>query len=65
VNPLRFNFTRPLLIIAVAFFSNTLTETILLSVGTEETKASNIAYAVMIGAAIVTFIILNKQRKKR
>lgn len=61
----KFNFTRPLLILAVAYLANTLTKTICHMLGVAEESASNIALAAMLIAAILTFIKLNKPRNKQ
>lgn len=62
---MRFNFTRPLLLIAVALFANSVTKLILGLAGVAPETADSISYMVMIVAAIVTFIVLNKNRRKR
>ncbi|TFE25586.1 hypothetical protein [Cohnella luojiensis] len=61
----RFNFTRPLLIIAVAILVRSLTTTVCLLLGASQETAGNIAFAAMVVAAIITFTKLNKSRNKR
>ena len=62
---LKYNIMRPLLIIAVAFFANTFTNLVLTSFGVEPVTAGNIAYAVMIIAAVLAFIRLRKRSGKQ
>ena len=62
---LRYNFTRPLLIIAVAFFANAVTSLVLTGFGVEPAVAGNIAYVVMIIAAVLAFVRLNNRSGKR
>ncbi len=61
----KFNFTRPLLIIAVAFLVKSLTTTVCLFLGASQETAGNIAFAAMMIAALLTFMKLNKSRNKR
>lgn len=61
----KFNFTRPLLILAVAYLANTLTSTVSLMLGASREAASNYGFLAMMIAAILTFNRLNKARKKR
>ena len=60
----RYNFMRPLLILAVAFASRSIAMTICLVLGASEEAAGNIAFVVMLIAVILTFIKLNKSRRK-
>jgi hypothetical protein len=60
----RFNFTRPLLIIAVAVLVRSLTTIACLLLGASQETAGNIAFAAMIIAALLTFMRLNKSRNK-
>ncbi|MDF2963763.1 MAG: hypothetical protein K0S39_5498 [Paenibacillus sp.] len=59
----KYNFIRPLLIIAVAFLVNNIAVNVCLMFGTTKETASNIAFAAMLVAVIITFSRLN--RKKR
>lgn len=61
----KFNFYRPLLIIAVAFFAKTLTQTIAMMAGAEKEMAENLGFIAMIIAALITFTRLNKARTRR
>lgn len=59
----KFNFTRPLLIIAVAFLTRSLTTTVCLLLGASEEAAGNIAFIAMMIAALLTFMKLNRIKK--
>lgn len=61
----KFNFTRPLLIIAVAFLARSLTTLICVSLGASQETADNIGFAAMMIAALLTFAKLNKSRNKQ
>lgn len=61
----KFNFTRPLLIIAVALLARSLTTTVCLLFGASEETASNIAFIVMMIAVLITFTRLNRLKKKQ
>ncbi|GGF98240.1 hypothetical protein [Paenibacillus abyssi] len=61
----KYNFIRPLLILAVAFLVNSLITTICLAMGASQETASNIAFVAMMIAVVITFIRLNKSRLKR
>jgi predicted Co/Zn/Cd cation transporter (cation efflux family) len=54
-----------LLIIAVAFFANAVTSLVLTGFGVEPAVAGNIAYVVMIIAAVLAFVRLNNRSGKR
>jgi len=60
----KYNFIRPLWIIAIAYLTNTLVTNICLVLGSTREAASNIGFLSMIIAAVITFIILNKRRRK-
>ena len=59
-----YNIMRPLLILAVAFASRSIAMTICLMLGASEEVAGNIAFMVMLIAVILTFMKLNKNRRK-
>jgi hypothetical protein len=61
----KFNFTRPLLIIAVALFAKTASSTISIMLGASQEAASNISFGVMMIAALFTFSRLNRSRNKK
>ncbi|WP_373228796.1 hypothetical protein [Cohnella sp.] len=61
----KFNFARPLLILAVAFLVKSLTTTVCLLLGASQETAGNIAFVAMMIAALLTFMKLNKSRKKQ
>ena len=61
----KYNFTRPLLILAVAFLARSLTNTICLLLGATPESAGNISFGVMMIAVIITFVKLNKSRNKQ
>lgn len=58
----RYNFIRPVLIILVAYLAHNLTKTICLMLGATEELAGNIAFPVMMIAAIATFVRLNRRK---
>ncbi|MDF2670887.1 hypothetical protein QFZ80_005847 [Paenibacillus sp. V4I7] len=60
----RYNFIRPLLIIAVAYLVNNIVANVCLMLGATKEAASNIGFAVMLIAVIITFIRLNKNKRK-
>jgi hypothetical protein len=59
----RFNFIRPLWIIAIAYLANTLVTNVSLLLGSSKDAATNLGTLAMIIAAIITFIQLNKRRE--
>ncbi|QJD86394.1 hypothetical protein [Cohnella herbarum] len=61
----KFNFTRPLLIIAVALLAKSLGTLVSVSLGATQETAENIGFAVMMIAALLTFSKLNKSRNKQ
>jgi ABC-type cobalamin transport system permease subunit len=61
----RFNFIRPLLIIAVALLTRSLITSLCLLLGASKETAGNIGFVAMMVAAILIFTRLNKSRNKR
>lgn len=59
----KYNFTRPLMIIAVAFLVKSLTTTVCLLLGSSAETASNIAFGAMVLAALLAFMKLSKPKK--
>ncbi len=60
----RYNFIRPLWILAIAYLTNIFVTNICRVLGSSEETAGNIGFLSMVIAAIITFSILNKKRKK-
>lgn len=60
----KYNFTRPLMIIAVAFLVKSLTTSVCLLLGTSEATASNIAFGAMVLAALLVFLKVNPKNKR-
>ena len=58
-----YNFTGPILIIAVAFLAKSLSKSIALLLGADPDSADSISTFVMVIAAILAYIRLTKQRK--
>jgi ABC-type cobalamin transport system permease subunit len=59
-----YNFIRPLWIIAIAYLTRILVTNICLVLGSSKVAADNIGFLAMVIAAIVTFTMLNKKRRK-
>ena len=61
---MKYNFIRPLLILAVAFATNAIVSLILIGFGVEQELAGNIAYAAAIVAAVLAFVRIRKRSGK-
>ena len=58
----RYNFMRPILIIAVAFLVNNMVSSISMLLGASEEAAGNYAFVAMMVAVIITFMRLNRRK---
>ncbi|HZG87692.1 hypothetical protein [Paenibacillus sp.] len=60
----KFNFTRPLLILLVAFVANNLAKFICLSFGIDPATTENVAMMAMVLAALLAYMRLTRHRRK-
>lgn len=60
----KYNLTRPLIILGVAFGTNIIVANALILFGVHPETASNIGFAAMIIAAFYTFARLNRSRRR-
>jgi len=60
----RYNFIRPLWILGIAYLTNIIVTTICGMLGSSVETAGNIGFISMIIAALITFNVLNKRKKK-
>jgi hypothetical protein len=61
----KFNFMRPLLILAVAFCAKSLVNLICILLGASAELASNLSFVAMMAAAILTYMKMNRASNKR
>lgn len=59
----KYNFSRPLIILAVAFGTNILATNALLLFGLKPETASNIGIMIMLAATFYTFARMNRNRR--
>jgi preprotein translocase subunit SecG len=59
----RYNFMRPILVIAVAYLVNSIIFNVCIAMGKTHEAASNIGFAAAIIAVIITFIILIQKKR--
>lgn len=60
----RYNFVRPLLLIAIALLTNSLVTNLCMVFGMEREMAGNIGFIAMIAAAVIVYTRMAKQRRK-
>lgn len=60
----KYNFTRPLLILLVAFVANNVAKFLCLSFGADPATTENIAMLAMVLAALLAYMRLTRHRRK-